>query len=191
MLLALVALGCMIGAYYVNRFHHQRQVVEFVQRHGGQLAFHSADESQPPPRRRLAPARMTDLLLNDIEQVTLFFASVPDHELSVLRNCRRLKRLDLDYTSIGDRGLIDVAQLSSLQWLDVKETQVTDAGMASIAQLRQLESLILDGLPVTNEGLKHLENVPSLRYLSVRETDVNEDGLRRFQRANPLCQVVR
>lgn len=188
--LIVVGLCCVAGGYYADRYHAQRQVTELVKRHGGQIAYHrplAADPSRPPRQR----SWLDDFALRDIEAVTLFLAPIEDADLAVLRNCPRLKRLDLDYTNISDRGLAEIAHLSSLVRLDMKQTNVTDAGMEVIAQLPQLESLLLDGVPLTDSGLKHLESLPSLRYLSLRQTGVSPEGLERFQRLKPECIVAR
>jgi hypothetical protein len=185
-----VGVLCLGGGYYADRYHRQRQVTDLVHRHGGQIAYHrplTADTSREPREN----SWLDEFALRDIEAVTLFLAPIEDADLAVLRNCSRLKRLDLDYTSISDRGLAEIAHLSSLVRLDVKQTNITDAGMEAIAQLPQLESLLLDGVSLTDSGLKHLESLPSLRYLSLRATAVSPEGLERFQRVKPECIVAR
>jgi hypothetical protein len=190
-LLVAIGVACVGGGYYGDRYHRQRQVTELVTRHGGQIAYRKAIRSEEPAGGPRRSSWLDDFALRDIEAVTLFFAPIEDAELAVLRNCPRLKRLDLDYTSISDRGLAQIAHLSSLVWLDVKQTNVTDAGMQAISHLPQLESLLLDGVSLTDSGLKHLESLPSLRYLSLRQTDVSDAGLERFQRIRPDCFVLR
>jgi hypothetical protein len=190
-LLIVIGALCAGGGYYADRYHRQRQVTELVTRHGGQIAYRKALRSDEPAREPRPLSWLEGFALRDIEAVTLFFASIEDSDLAVLRNCPRLKRLDLDYTTISDRGLAEIAHLSSLVRLDVKQTNVTDAGMEAIAQLPQLESLLLDGVSLTDSGLKHLESLPSLRYLSLRQTEVSQAGLERFQRVKPECIVAR
>ncbi len=185
-LLATIAVGCVAGGYYANRFHQQRRVIQMVTHRGGQIGYERADAAP-----RIPPARLDRWLLRDIDEIVLFFAPVSDHDLAVLRHCRRLERLNLDYTSVGDQGLAHIAALSSLVQLGLKHTRVTDAGIHHLTRLAHLESLRLDGNPLTDSGLEQLITLPAIRYLSVRQTRVSPAAVERFRLAKPNCYVLK
>lgn len=182
-LLAMVALICLIGGHYANRFHRRQQIEGLVNRYGGQIGYAEPHFGEPTTHP------MNRFLLRDIEEVTLFFAATSDAELAALQHCRKLRRLNLAYATVGDEVLETISDLPTLNWLDLKQTQVSDEGLRSLVNQCSIESMILDGTAITDAGLATLSTLPTLSYLSVRKTDITPAGIEQFCRRRPTCVV--
>jgi hypothetical protein len=113
-------------------------------------------------------------------------SAVTDVGLARLRDCPRLRVLDMSGMAISDRGLGHLAGLS-LEGLCLDGTPITDAGLKHLSAL-PLHELFLGNTRISDAGLKHLAGLP-LTFLSLTHTGISDAGLRRLA-GTPLRELM-
>jgi len=187
--LLLLTLVCTLVGWYANRVHHRRRVVQWVER-GGSVEFTTARSKLGRRFQGLTAHWLPEYWWQEIEHISLLDVTVAADDLRLLRYCRDLKRLDLDYCQLDAVDVANWPQLKQLEWLDLERSGVTNADLAGIGRFSRLESLILDANPITDDAVAELVRLSDLRYLRIRETQISQQGLADLQRALPNCRIV-
>ncbi len=113
-----------------------------------------------------------------IEDLNLYFAEqITDEGASVVKNWKRLKRLNLRGTKITDSTLEFLAGVPTLEWLDVGWAQTTDTGFDHLAALANLRWLTMGGNKLTDTALQFLRQMPQLEYLDIGGQQRTDSGL--------------
>jgi len=112
-----------------------------------------------------------------IEDLNLYFAEqVGDEGAVVLRNWKRLKRLNLRGTKITDSTLEMLEGAPAIEWLDIGWSQITDTGLDHLSALTHLRWLTMGGNKLTDTALQFLRQVPQIEYLDVGGTQRTDSG---------------
>jgi hypothetical protein len=188
--MVLVTVGLLAAGWFANRFHQREQIMTVVRRNEGDVQFAAPRNLLSRSITRLPLPGLRQELLGDVEELALVYATLSDADLSILRYCPRLKRLDLDYSQFDCANLAHWPPLPQLAWLDLQNTQVTDESMNYLVRFDGLTSLILDENPITDAAIPQITQLSNLRYLRVRQTRISKEGLAQLQRALPDCRVV-
>jgi Leucine-rich repeat (LRR) protein len=113
-----------------------------------------------------------------IEDLNLYFAEqVGDEGAAILRNWKRLKRLNLRGAKITDSTLEVLAGIATIEWLDIGWAQVTDTGLDHLSSLANLRSLTMGGNKLTDNALQFLRQMPQIEYLDIGGTQRTDSGL--------------
>jgi Leucine-rich repeat (LRR) protein len=113
-----------------------------------------------------------------IEDLNLYFAEqVGDEGTAILRNWKRLKRLNLRGTKITDSTLEVLAGITTIEWLDIGWAQVTDTGLDHLSSLTNVRSLTMGGNKLTDSALQFLRQMPQIEYLDIGGTQRTDSGL--------------
>jgi hypothetical protein len=115
--------------------------------------------------------------LNQLQSLSLGFASVTDAGLVHLEGLTNLSFLVLNGTQAADAGLVQLKGLTESSRLWLKGTQVTDAGLLHLKGLTNLSGLVLNGTQVTDAGLVQLKGLKNLSVLWLEGTQVTDAGL--------------
>src|SRR5688572_24851062 len=106
--------------------------------------------------------------LRGIVELNLYFAEyVTDEGLSVIKNWKKLKRLDIRGTKISDTALEHISGITTLESLDAGSANVTDVGIERMTSLPNLKELTIGGNKITDSGLEPLRQMPGLTYLDL------------------------
>ncbi|HYO83400.1 MAG TPA: hypothetical protein VES20_18495, partial [Bryobacteraceae bacterium] len=132
----------------------------------------------------LAHTRITDLgfrelkTLGSVTDLDLYYAEqIGDGALTVVRNWKQLRRLNLRGTKITDAGVAQLAEHPTLEVLDVGFTLFTDGGFDPLTSMPNLRELAAGGNKITDAGLSFLRSMPKLRRLDLRGTQRTDSGL--------------
>jgi len=113
-----------------------------------------------------------------IEDLNLYFAEqITDEGASVVKNWKRLKRLNLRGTKITDSTLEFLAAVPTLEWLDIGWAQITDTGLEHLSALTNLRWLTMGGNKLTDTALQFLRTMPQLEYLDIGGQQRTDSGL--------------
>jgi serine/threonine protein kinase len=98
-------------------------------------------------------------------------------DLSCLRTCRALKKVDLTDTGVTDAGIRGLELISTLEELYVALdtptfSSVSVSDVRHLASAKALKRLDLSGTKVTTEGILGLEFIPTLQELDLSSTSV-------------------
>eukprot|EP00913_Durusdinium_trenchii_P023450 g22028.t1 len=101
------------------------------------------------------------------------FAStdVTDAGLLLLKDCDRMRSLNLSFTNVTNTGLAILKEMPQLESVALSETRITDEGLAVLSDktnLRQLRLYSCRG--ITNAGIEQLSRLKSLEYLQLSGT---------------------
>jgi hypothetical protein len=113
--------------------------------------------------------RLGSLSLNGCMRAT-------DIGLAHIRNCTRLRELDLSCSGVKGPGLANLSGMTDLRLLHLGGLPVTDADLGHLSELSRLEILRIDGEAVTDTGLAHLRDL-DLRSLSLSGSSISTVGL--------------
>jgi Leucine-rich repeat (LRR) protein len=150
--------------------------------------------------------------LSDIESLVLWGTSVSGRNIALLRECRKLKSMQLGYSKFESRNIPQLLQLPALEdvsfwnlplddsalehlsgcsWkkIAVGRTRITDAGLKHLESMPNLMELNLSQLRITNAGAETLSHFPSLKILNLSQTDINDQGLSSLGRIPSLQQL--
>jgi hypothetical protein len=94
-----------------------------------------------------------------------------------LRNCPRLRRLDLSETQVDDAAIETIAGLTDLRVLKLEHTAITGRKASLLANLRDLRHVHLSYTKVDDRGLEALAQLSGLEELLMLDTNVTNDGL--------------
>jgi hypothetical protein len=103
----------------------------------------------------------------EVEAVTFSGADLTDDDLRLLRNLRRLVRLELE-----------------------QNPGITDAGLRHIEGMPRLEHVRLWGCGVSDEGLKSLAALPKLQLLSLQSSRLSGTGVAHLAGAKHLSSCI-
>lgn len=113
-----------------------------------------------------------------IEDLNLYFAEkITDEGASVVKNWKRLKKLNLRGTKITDSTLEILAGVTTLEWLDIGWAEVTDTGLDHLSALTNLKWLTFGGNKLTDGALQFLTQMPQLEYLDIGGQQRTDSGL--------------
>jgi Leucine-rich repeat (LRR) protein len=113
-----------------------------------------------------------------IEELNLYFAEkITDEGASVVKNWKRLKKLNLRGTKITDSTLEFLAGVPTLEWLDVGWAEITDTGLEHLTALTNLKWLTFGGNKLTDTALGFLRQMPQLEYLDIGGQQRTDSGL--------------
>jgi Leucine-rich repeat (LRR) protein len=121
--------------------------------------------------RALRPApSIMDLNLSFAEQIG-------DEGVSVVKNWKNLRRLNVRGTKITDLTLEMLEGVPTLEALDIGFAQLTDVGPEHLTSLTRLRRLALGGNKLTDTGLQFLRQLPQLNYLDLSGMQRTDSGL--------------
>ncbi len=106
--------------------------------------------------------------LRGIVELNLYFAEyVTDEGLAVIKDWKKLKRLNIHGTKISDTTLEHITGITTLEALDAGSANVTDVGIERMTSLPNLKELTIGGNKITDSGLEPLRQMPGLTYLDL------------------------
>lgn len=188
----LVTLGLsLVAGYLVQGVRDQLRIATIVERLGGDVSLAIPDTDHPGDWRPWFRHRLPPELLYPVTGISLAYADCRPQDLAVLRRCRNLQRLDLDFCPIGDAGTEHLQMLTNLRWLDLQQTGITDAGVLRLSSLSNLHSLILEQNPISDASVPALGKLKRLKYLRIGETAISPAGYEQLRRELPDCRIVR
>lgn len=122
----------------------------------------------------LSLTRITDQGMREIKnlpgivELNLYFAEhVTDEGLSMIKNWKKLKRLNIRGTKISDTTLDHLSGITTLESLNAGSANVTDVGIERMTSLPNLKELAIGGNKITDNGLQPLRQIPGLTYLDL------------------------
>lgn len=101
-----------------------------------------------------------------------------------------LRDLAFSNTRVKGDGASLIRQLKKLNRLEIATASVTDADLACVRPLADLEELNLSGNAVTDEGLVFLSGHPKLRSLNLSFTQVQGRGITALVKAGELQELT-
>lgn len=132
----------------------------------------------------LSHTRVTDLGfpalkdLANVEEMNLYYTEqIGDGALVVMRNWKKLKRLNLRGTKVTDLGVAQLANHPSLEWLDVGYSLYTDGGFEPLTTIPNLRHIAAGGNKVTDVGLNLLRLTPNLTSLDLAGGQRTDSGV--------------
>jgi WD40 repeat protein len=151
--------------------------------------------------------------LTELEEVNLNWSKVtPAGVLRLIKDRKKLRRLELSGVDLHDEDLTALQPLTSLELLNLRSTLITDNGVAKLQSLTHLrilnistnrghisdaalealkpmtslERLDLDRTAITDAGLAHLKDMRQLLELQVAHTAITDAGLEHLQKLSKL-----
>src|SRR5689334_11779760 len=122
----------------------------------------------------LSLTRITDQGMQEIKklpgivELNLRFAEyVTDEGLAVVKDWKKLKRLNVHGTKISDTTLDHIASVSTLESLNIGSAMITDVGLERLISLPNLKELTMGGNELGDAGLQALRQMPGLTYLDL------------------------
>jgi hypothetical protein len=122
----------------------------------------------------LSLTRITDQGMQELKnlpgiiELNLYFAEyVTDEGLAVVKNWKKLKRLNVHGTKISDTTLDHISGITTLESVNVGSGMVTDVGIERLATLPNLKELTIGGNELGDAGLQGLRQIPTLTYLDL------------------------
>jgi hypothetical protein len=122
----------------------------------------------------LSLTRITDQGMQELKnlpgivELNLYFAEyVTDEGLAVVKNWKKLKRLNVHGTKISDTTLEHISGITTLESVNVGSGMVTDVGIERLATLPNLKELTIGGNELGDAGLQGLRQIPTLTYLDL------------------------
>ena len=113
-----------------------------------------------------------------LKRLNLRFAELfTDEGMSMVRNLKQLRQIDLRGTKVTDTTLEYLAELPLLESVDVGFAQITDNGIDSLGALPNLQRLTLGGNKLTDVGLQALRQLRSLQYLDLGGAQRTDSGM--------------
>lgn len=140
--------------------------------------------------------------LETLRSLDLWFGSVTETNVQLLKHLSLLERLDLTFninftsncletikslprlrclrlgeTNVDDDGLKIIGQMSALEYLDLEETRITVKGLQQLRNLVALKDLNLDGIKLNDEKCSFLESMESLEKIDLTKTGTGNSVL--------------
>lgn len=150
----------------------EQQIVELVQRLGGDVRFRPASGLSALLRRFLAID-----VPGTIDFVNLRMQPVTDDELSRILESPTLRLLDVSGSLVTDKGVKQLGTQNQLESLGLSGTQITDASVQQLASLKRLKFLDLSSTRVTGGGIQTLGGLKQLRTLRLESTRTSDECL--------------
>ena len=106
--------------------------------------------------------------LPGIVELNLYFAEyVTDEGLSVIKNWKKLKRLNIHGTKISDTTFEHISGITTLESVNAGSASVTDVGIERMTSLPNLKELTIGGNKITDSGLQPLRQIAGLTFLDL------------------------
>ena len=191
----------------------QREVVEEIQKLGGQVCYDYqydlSDTTSRPPEPAWLRGLVGDDLFANVTQVILNNSGISDAGLEHLKGLPQVQELALCNTKVSDAGLEHLKGLTRLQGLYLKSTKVSGlehlkgltrlqglylkstkvSGLEHLKGLTRLQGLYLESTKVSDAGLEHLKELTRLQTLDLVDTKVSDAGLQHLK-GLPRLQVL-
>jgi len=111
-------------------------------------------------------------------RLNLSHTRIADPDLLYLRPATQIEDLNLAYAEhITDIGMSVIKDWKNLKRLDVSGTQTADGTLAVLARLGRLESLDVAGSEVTDDGIQELLPLTSLKHLGLGRSQLGEGAI--------------
>ena len=126
--------------------------------------------------RWVSTTEILDLLqYKKLARLNLSHTRIADSDLLYLRPAAQIEDLNLGYSEhITDIGMSVIKDWKSLKRLDVSGTQAADATMTLLSGLTALESLDVAGSEVTDDGIQELLPLTNLKHLGLGRSQFGE-----------------
>lgn len=98
-------------------------------------------------------------------------------ELVELRNCKRLRELELPNVRLTQGALDCIGSLKHLRRLNLSGAQFIKANLAPISRLNDLEELSVESTNFDDDDAQQLRTLPSLRFLDITGAAVTAAGV--------------
>jgi endonuclease YncB( thermonuclease family) len=123
-----------------------------------------------------------------LRRLELSGVDVGDEHLAGLQGLTELTTLNLRSTLITDKGIRYLQRFPKLQWLNISTTRghITDAALEALKPLTTLQDLDLDRTAITDAGLGHLKDLRHLRRLQFAYTAITDAGLPQLETLSGL-----
>ena len=138
--------------------------------------------------RWVSTTEILDLLqYKKLARLNLSLTRIADSDLLYLRPAAQIEDLNLGYAEhITDIGLSVIKDWKGLKRLDVSGTQVADATMTLLSGLTAMESLDVAGGEVTDDGVQELLPLTNLKHLGLGRSQLGEDACEVLGQMNNL-----
>jgi hypothetical protein len=108
-------------------------------------------------------------------RLNLSHTRIADSDLLYLRPAIQIQELNVSYSEhITDIGMSVIKDWKHLKRLDVSGTQVADATLTVLSRLTALESLDVAGSEVTDDGVQELLPLTNLKHLGLGRSQFSE-----------------
>lgn len=113
-------------------------------------------------------------------------------DYTVLRRRPDVVVLQMANPDVSDETLSLLREFKELRELDLNDTGVTDAGLPILASLPSLTELRLRGTKITDEGFRqHILPKPGLKKLDLRQTAVSRETVSEWKKAEEGRRALR
>jgi hypothetical protein len=126
--------------------------------------------------RWVSTAEMLDLLeFKKLVRLNLSHTRIADSDLLYLRPASQIQDFNVSYSEhITDIGMSVIKDWKNLRRLDVSGTQAADATLALLSRLTEMESLDVAGSEVTDDGIPELLPLTKLTHLGLGRSQLGE-----------------
>ena len=132
----------------------------------------------------LSHTRITDIGFQGLKEMRgvthldLYYAEqIGDGVLSVVKNWRNLRRINVRGTTVTDAGVAHLVGHPSLESIDVGFSLFTDNGFEHLAAIPNLKEIAVGGNKVTDVGLNSLRLMPNLVAVDLSGSQRTDSGL--------------
>jgi Leucine-rich repeat (LRR) protein len=124
----------------------------------------------------VSAADILDLLqYKKLVRLNLSHTRIADPDLLYFRPATQIEDLNVAYSEhITDIGMSVIKDWKNLKRLDVSGTQTADATLALLGRLPRLESLDVAGSEVTDDGIQELLPLTNLKHLGLGRSQLGE-----------------
>jgi Leucine-rich repeat (LRR) protein len=129
--------------------------------------------------RWVSAAEILELLqYKKLVRLNLSHTRIADPDLLYLRPATQIEDLNLAYSEhITDIGMSVIKDWKNLKRLDVSGTQTADGALALLGRLGRLESLDVAGSEVTDDGIQELLPLTDLKHLGLGRSQLGEGAI--------------
>jgi hypothetical protein len=111
-------------------------------------------------------------------RLNLAHTTIADPDLLYLRPAAQIEDLNLAYAEhITDIGMSVIKDWKNLKRLDVSGTQAADGTLALLGRLTKVESIDVAGSDVTDDGIQELLPLTSLKHLGLGRSQMGEGAV--------------
>jgi Leucine-rich repeat (LRR) protein len=129
--------------------------------------------------RWVSAAEILDLLrYQKLVRLNLSLTRIADQDLLLLRPAVQIEELNLAHAEhVTDIGLSVIKDWKNLKRLDVSGTQAANGTLTLLSNHPQLESLDVAGSEVTDDGMQELLPLIHLKHLGLGRTRIDESAI--------------
>lgn len=131
--------------------------------------------------------------LRHLEEADIGVERNADCVLEALKNCTKLRRLELRCCDLTDASLQHLSNLKKLDVLDFSGTKITGSGLRALRNHSSLVTIYLEegyveevGMLVTDEALEHLGTISHLKTLTLVGKEITDAGVAHLQNLKEL-----